>query len=148
MKNRGLVVARLEVCRGCTGYMLTPLLENCACRHCGEAGGLPTQQINMPPDQPFLDGLESNCPLGLWAGVKEKDPTQVIADEKASLERTAQRRIRAIQPLLARIETSGGVTDVEKVNAAFDEMEAVGAMDAVLRAEIERQLEEPVGAKL
>jgi len=136
MRDRDLENIRLETCRACTGYMLTPLLPNCACRHCGETDGLPTQTINDPPDQPFLNGPASNCPLGYWDGLVPLDASEVIAREKAELEAGARKFIRVTEPFVKRLP------DPQKdLYAALDEGQTTGIYGVNRVTEIKRLID-------
>jgi hypothetical protein len=104
---------------------------------------LPWQLINDPPDQPFLNGLESNCPLGLWRGVEPKDSSAFEAEQAAQLERIALKFLRRNEPLIRRLPK--GEADLR---AALDEMVAVQTPEGEDRVAIPAELRDAIMAEL
>jgi len=132
-RNIGLELARLDVCRACPGYQSTPLRDNCCCRKCGvDENDLPWQLINDPPDQPFLNGPESNCPLDLWKALIPKDSTEFEAVEALEDEKNAETKaahlVLGFEPLWRRI------ADRIEIAKAIDEMQTAGNL-TTLQAE-------------
>jgi len=128
----GLKFARRDVCNVCPENRWSVGTWNWVrCRACGvDSNGDAIQDL----DDDFVNGPESNCPLGKWAGVVGKTDAELAAETQTNIERQAADILAGWGFVFAK------VTSKADLSTALDKIVTVGKLSAEVVAQLKTNL--------